>query len=464
MKERLKRKKRRFWKPAAAGFIVLYLAIMGLVTWLVKEKFVEEYQQMFEEIASSLHQSVSEQESIGKEEGWNDTKRREVHQNLVNGYGYFLNTSPSLKVSAAVYDEEGNLLAKSGEVIGDSMSAGTNGEKSGPFLMDDYLSFEEKEELAAYWWKGMQSTKGYVLPEKYRISCKASPDGKELWEIYVQQLTWEEEPDEKGKHYKDQLTESITTMETGIRIDYETGEETGELKTFYETGSEIVWKWTNPEISSRQKENGVIQTAGTVFPYMSSYENWQEWSSSEYLHGYHEKGEFSWEKGKENPGLLVDSDNFWYRARYQLQAGFAGEPNAYMEIRMEECPWFAAFAYMKYVYLAGALLTIVCMILIIHAFHKVYERQTALEETRRDFINAAAHELKTPLAVIRNFAENLMEHNMEEKRDYYISQIIGQTEEMDQLTVKMIEISKLDSEELAPSCTVSGGRRFSDRG
>lgn len=261
--------------------------------------------------------------------------------------------------------------------------------------------------------------------------------------------SWEEEPDEKGKHYKDQLTESITTMETGVRIDYETGEETGELKTFYETGSEIVWKWTNPEISSRQKENGVIQTAGTVFPYMSSYENWQEWSSSEYLHGYHEKGEFSWEKGKENPGLLVDSDNFWYRARYQLQAGFAGEPNAYMEIRMEECPWSAAFAYMKYVYLAGALLTIVCMILIIHAFHKVYERRTALEETRRDFINAAAHELKTPLAVIRNFAENLMEHNMEEKRDYYISQIIGQTEEMDQLTVKMIEISKLDSEELA---------------
>lgn len=41
-----------------------------------------------------------------------------------------------------------------------------------------------------------------------------------------------------------------------------------------------------------------------------------------------------------------------------------------------------------------------------------------------------------------------MEHNREEKRDYYLEQIIGQTEEMDRLVVEMIEISKLDSEEL----------------
>ena len=59
-----------------------------------------------------------------------------------------------------------------------------------------------------------------------------------------------------------------------------------------------------------------------------------------------------------------------------------------------------------------------------------------------------AHELKTPLGIIRNFAENILEHNREEKRDYYLEQIIGQTEEMDRLVVEMIEISKLDSEEL----------------
>lgn len=108
----------------------------------------------------------------------------------------------------------------------------------------------------------------------------------------------------------------------------------------------------------------------------------------------------------------------------------------------------AAIDYMKYVYLAGLALTLVCMAKIVVAFGKAYEKQEALEEARRDFTNAIAHELKTPLGVIRNFAENLMEHNMEEKREYYLDQIIGQTEEMDQLVVKMIEVSKLDSGEL----------------
>ena len=37
---------------------------------------------------------------------------------------------------------------------------------------------------------------------------------------------------------------------------------------------------------------------------------------------------------------------------------------------------------------------------------------------------------------------------MEEKRDYYLAQIIGQTEDMDALVVKMIQVSRLDSEEL----------------
>lgn len=99
--------------------------------------------------------------------------------------------------------------------------------------------------------------------------------------------------------------------------------------------------------------------------------------------------------------------------------------------------------------MAGLILTLVCMFLVVDRFNQIYAREKVLEETRRDFTNAMAHELKTPLGIIRNFAENLIEHNMEEKREYYLTQIIGQTEEMDRLVAEMIEISKLDSEGLA---------------
>ncbi len=57
-----------------------------------------------------------------------------------------------------------------------------------------------------------------------------------------------------------------------------------------------------------------------------------------------------------------------------------------------------------------------------------------------------AHELKTPLGIIRNFAENLQERCREEKRDYYLEQIVGQTEEMDRLVEEMLLVSKMESE------------------
>ena len=41
----------------------------------------------------------------------------------------------------------------------------------------------------------------------------------------------------------------------------------------------------------------------------------------------------------------------------------------------------------------GRALTLVCMTGIVQSFRRAYDRQAALEENRRDFINAMAHEL-----------------------------------------------------------------------
>ena len=79
---------------------------------------------------------------------------------------------------------------------------------------------------------------------------------------------------------------------------------------------------------------------------------------------------------------------------------------------------------------------------------QTYKKREALEENRRDFTNAMAHELKTPLGIIRGFAENLLEQVKEEKREYYLQQIIGQTEKMDKLAAEMITLSRMDSEKL----------------
>lgn len=466
MNRTVRRKKGKFWKPVAAGFMALYLLTMGLATYLVKEKYIDEYAQAFEEIAMFLINTASEKETGvrtaetelaekgtgGKdfEEVWGEEERAEFYQELI--YGCFQSTGKQeMKGSAAVYDTEGKLLARSYDAIGDLASAiSTDGQKNGPFALDDYLSFEQKEEMAEYYWKERLTAEGiYTIPEKYRFLIRTSSDGKELYDIIVQELTWEEGREAEEKQYVDPLTGSINSYETDAFIDYETGTETDESQVFYVTDSHVVWEWTNPDVQEGQKVKGRLQNASIKLSSMKTFEEWRRWSSSEYLHGYPEKGEFYLEEGNVYRGLRIDSDGFYYRCRFQGKVWGDDNPYAYIEVRMEERPWIAAFDYMKYVFLAGLVLAVGCMMWIVRAFNRTYDRQMALEATRRDLTNAMAHELKTPLGIIRNFAENLIEHNMEEKRDYYLAQIIGQTEEMDHLVADMIEIAKLDSEELA---------------
>ncbi len=466
MNRTVRRKKRKFWKPVAAGFMALYLLTMGLATYLVKEKYIDEYAQAFEEIAMFLINTASEKETGvrtaetelaekgtgGKdsEEVWGEEERAEFYQELI--YGCFQSTGKQeMKGSAAVYDTEGKLLARSYDAIGDLASAiSTDGQKNGPFALDDYLSFEQKEEMAEYYWKERLTAEGnYTIPEKYRFLIRTSSDGKELYDIIVQELTWEEGREAEEKQYVDPLTGSINSYETDACIDFETGTETDESQVFYVTDSHVVWEWTNPDVQEGQKAKGKLQNASVKLSYMETFEEWRRWSSSEYLHGYPEKGEFYIEEGNVYRGLRIDSDGFYYRCRFQGKVWGGDNPYAYIEVRMEERPWIAALDYMKYVFLAGLVLAVGCMVWIVRAFNRTYDRQMALEATRRDLTNAMAHELKTPLGIIRNFAENLIEHNMEEKRDYYLAQIIGQTEEMDHLVADMIEIAKLDSEELA---------------
>ncbi len=74
--------------------------------------------------------------------------------------------------------------------------------------------------------------------------------------------------------------------------------------------------------------------------------------------------------------------------------------------------------------------------------------QTQLEgqiQRERDFTRAAAHELKTPLTVIRTHAEFLQEDMESAKRKEYLSVLIDETDRMAALTGSLLELSRLES-------------------
>ena len=64
---------------------------------------------------------------------------------------------------------------------------------------------------------------------------------------------------------------------------------------------------------------------------------------------------------------------------------------------------------------------------------------------RKDFIANVSHEMKTPLSLLQVYTENLRNDLSEIDRNYYYDTILEETEKLNQMVSRMIEISSIDS-------------------
>jgi len=80
-------------------------------------------------------------------------------------------------------------------------------------------------------------------------------------------------------------------------------------------------------------------------------------------------------------------------------------------------------------------------------FHDVTEI-ARLESIRRDFVANASHELRTPVAAIRGFAETLREgtHLSAEERDSYLDVINRHATRLGNLVTDLLELSKIEAQ------------------
>ena len=72
-----------------------------------------------------------------------------------------------------------------------------------------------------------------------------------------------------------------------------------------------------------------------------------------------------------------------------------------------------------------------------------HKQRQALQR-QRDFTRAAAHELKTPLAVLRGHAEALREDIAPDKRAQYLDIVLEESDRMAALVGQLLELSRLD--------------------
>ena len=76
---------------------------------------------------------------------------------------------------------------------------------------------------------------------------------------------------------------------------------------------------------------------------------------------------------------------------------------------------------------------------------KDVEHEKRLLEERKELVDSLSHEMKTPLGVIRAYAEGLQDETDEAKRKRYSEVIITETERMSRLITTLLDLSALEN-------------------
>ena len=90
--------------------------------------------------------------------------------------------------------------------------------------------------------------------------------------------------------------------------------------------------------------------------------------------------------------------------------------------------------------------------------NNLYNKNKQLENARIAFTSAAAHELKTPLAVISNLSECIIENIAPEKNAQYMNSIYAETVRMNKLVNTLLEYNRITTAEKIEKepCDLSG--------
>lgn len=419
MKLRQRLRNKPYVKPIVLGFLGIYLVAMCVVTYHEYEKYSDEIFKMVTNTAISI------EEALGDRSEWLEDEITWEQENfiklIVSGMGTNALDKYTL-MSSAVYDKKGNLIAESENLVGNNYLAEENGKLHFYYYsLADYFSEEEIEQLAKYRWEnykiGKETADIWELAPRYHIPIEIEESTGELVAISVLETNWED----TGK----------SDQELAELIEDEENHYWGPHKL---VGESCVWEWRNPNVAENVKTLQIADyTMCLRFPGLEhGLSNWKKWQETERLHDF--------------PQTVNGIHHYNYKTHILYET--SDDESFTLLINYVTKPGLAAMNSAKLIYLFSFLFVAFCTVIVLYFMEETYKKQAALEETRRDFTNAIAHELKTPLGVIRGFSENLAENTVEEKREYYLKQIIGQTEVMDDLVQEMIYVSKLDSENL----------------
>lgn len=107
-------------------------------------------------------------------------------------------------------------------------------------------------------------------------------------------------------------------------------------------------------------------------------------------------------------------------------------------------PWIAAIKDLMLIYISVLFINLLSMFIISKNILDTYNKQNEIDESKSSFVAAMAHELKTPLTIIKGYSESLLEINDKEMKINYLNKIINKTDEMNDIVTEMLDITRIN--------------------
>ncbi|HBN12755.1 MAG TPA: sensor histidine kinase [Clostridiales bacterium] len=88
---------------------------------------------------------------------------------------------------------------------------------------------------------------------------------------------------------------------------------------------------------------------------------------------------------------------------------------------------------------------------IMENFNKMAAELSRTEVLHTDFISNVSHEIKTPLAIIQNYAASLQNKNLDDRtREKYAQTLVGASKRLTALITNILKLNKLENQEIKP--------------
>lgn len=107
--------------------------------------------------------------------------------------------------------------------------------------------------------------------------------------------------------------------------------------------------------------------------------------------------------------------------------------------------WTDTIAGLKVLYVLALLIVITLTAILIASHNSLIEDKFESERKRRLMTDSMAHDMKTPLSIIRNYGELLLGSETREKREEYARTIIDESDRMNEAVISLLDLSKMEA-------------------